>query len=135
MTVLRRVSAAGMLIVGGVWLMATFDLIALPTHVTQTCAVAFYVLWGVSLVMNWRSRKRQGQKEPSPAQSALGVIIATGAVAVGELARHAHSAHDYILPVCIAILTAVVGLAAFRFASKNGHDIGEARFDTTGKGG
>jgi hypothetical protein len=65
----------------------------------------------------------------------LGVIVATGAVAAEELARHARSGSDYVLPVAIAILTALLAVVAFRFASKNRGDIGEARFDTTRNGG
>ena len=134
MTLLRRFIAGGMLLVGCVWLAAKFHLLAVPTAVVQTCAVAFYTLWWVGLVMDWRSRSGQSQKEPSPAQSVLGVVIGTGGMAVALTARHAQSAHDYILPLCIAILTAVLGVIAFRFASRHRFEIGEARFDTTGNG-
>jgi len=60
------------------------------------------------------------------------VIIATGAVAVGETARHANEPSDYAVPAFVAILAALLAVIAFRFASKNRDSIGEARFDTTG---
>ena len=134
MTLLRRFIAGGMLLVGCVLLTAKFHLLAVPTGVVQTCAFAFYTLLWVGLVMDWRSRKRQLQKEPSPAQSVLGVVIGTGGMAVALTARHAQSTHDYTLPACLAILTAAIGVIAFRLASRHRFEIGEARFDTTGNG-
>lgn len=131
---MRRFIAGGMLMLGCLWLAAIFHLLAVPTGVVQTCAIAFYVLWGGGLVMDWRSRKGQPQKEPSPAQSVLGVVIGTGGMAVAQTARHAQSARDYILPLCIAILTAVLGVIAFRFASRHRFEIGEARFYTNENG-
>jgi len=44
---------------------------------------------------------REPHKEPSPAQSASAVILATGAMAVVEVAGHARSAHDYVVALCI----------------------------------
>ena len=134
MTVTRRLVAVGMLIVGCTLLFSALHVLSVPRHVTKTCIIAFYVLWGVGLIVDWRSRKREPHKEPSPAQSASAVILATGAIAVVEVAGQARSAHDYVVPVCIAILTAVLAAAAFRFASKNRDNTGEARFDTARNG-
>jgi len=130
--VAMRLIASGMLIAGCFWLASTFGFVSVPRNVTLMCQGAFYLLWVVSLVMAWRTRNRRPQKEPSPAQSAVAVIIATGAVAVGETARHANEPSDYAVPAFVAILAALLAVIAFRFASKNRDSIGEARFDTTG---
>lgn len=118
-------------IVGGVWLAASFGLASLPPSNSQVFWTAFLILWGISLVMDWRSRKDLPHQEPSPARSAVTGIVATGAVAVLMTAQNAQSASEFILPASIMPVTALLAVVAFRFASKNKDHIGEARFDTT----
>ena len=134
MTLWRRLVAGATLIVGGLWLTASFDLIALPERTFQAFWTAFLILWAIGIIMDWRSRKKLQYKEPSPARSAVGVIVATGAVAVVITARAAQSASQYIFPASIVIVTTLLAFAAFRFASKHQNHIGEARFDTTSNG-
>lgn len=134
MTGWRRLVAGVTLIVGGTWLATSFDLISVSPRIFQALWTAFLLLSGLGIVMDWRSRKDQPHKEPSPARSAVWVIAATGAVAVLVTVRNAHSPSEYILPGGIAVITALLAVAAFRFASKNQDQIGEARFNTTSNG-
>lgn len=131
MTLRRRLVAGVTLIVGGLWLAASFNIISLAKDTFQIFWSAFLILWTIGAAMDWRSRKNRPYKEPSPARSAVGVIVATGAVAVVITARNAQSISEYILPASIVIVTTLLALVAFRFASKNQDHIGEARFDTT----
>lgn len=119
------------LIVGGVWLAAPFGLISLPPSSSQAFWTEILILWGICLLMDWRSRKNLPHTEPSPARSAVSVILATGAVAVLMTAQNAQSASEFIVPASIMAVTALLAVVAFRFASKNKDHIGEARFDTT----
>jgi len=134
MTVWRRSLAASTFVTGGVWLASSFKLIAVPSSISRSCLVAYLVLWGICSILDWRSRKEQPQKEPSPSQSAVGVIVATGAVAVVATARDAAYASSYVIPAIILIATIFLAIVASRFASKNQGNIGEARFDTTSNG-
>ncbi|WP_156428121.1 hypothetical protein [Novosphingobium sp. FSW06-99] len=134
MTVWRRSLAAITFVTGGVWFASSFKLIAVPPRISRGFLLTYMVLWGVSSILDWRSRKEQPQKDPSPSQSAVGVIVATGIVAVVATAHDPAYASSYVVPAIILIATAFLAIAASRFASKNQGNIGEARFDTTSNG-
>lgn len=131
---LRRLITAATLLVWGAWLASSFDLIAIPLGVASALHPSFLVLLGVGVIMDWRSRHVHPQTEPSPARSAVGVIVATGIVAVIVTASGAHTTSQYLIPAIIAVSTALLAIVAFRFASTHSDQIGEARFDSSSKG-
>lgn len=134
MEYLRRLVAAATLGVGCVWLAASFDYIDISSRASSLIAASFLALWGIHIILEWRSRKERALTEPSPAQSARNVILFTGLAGVLATAQNANSLADYSVPVLIAIIAMVLAFIAFRFASKNEDQIGEARFDTTANG-
>lgn len=134
MTVWRRALAAITFLTGGVWLASSFKLISVRPAIFSACWIAYLMLWGVGMILDWRSRKNQPHKEPTPSRSAVGVIVATGAVAIGTTASNATSPSGYVVPAMILIATILLAIVAFRFASKNQGQIGEARFDTMSNG-
>jgi hypothetical protein len=70
-------------------------------------------------------------KDPSPASSGTAVVIATGGAAAVYLARGVDSPVGYIVPAAVVLITAAVAFIVYRFATKHGPAIGEARFDTS----
>lgn len=134
MEYLRRLVAAATLGVGCVWFAASFDYIHISSRSSSMIKASFLVLWGIGIILVWRSRKELTPKEPSPAQSARNVILFTGLAGVLATAQNANSLADYAVPVLIAIIAMALAFIAFRFASKNEDQIGEAQFDTTANG-
>lgn len=112
-----------------------FDLAALPPWAIGLAWAVFMIASLTSLAMDWRSRRAMPQQnDPSPARSALGVIVMTGAVAAVLTIGDTGTAADYVLPAIILAVTAPIAFAAFRFASRNRDRIGEARFETASNG-
>lgn len=66
MTVTGRLVTVGMLIVGCTLLLSAFHLLSVPRHVTQTCIIAFCVLWGAGLMVDWRSRESRTRSRHQP---------------------------------------------------------------------
>lgn len=134
----RHSVTLGMIIFGCVWLANYFTIIALPETFSRYFGITFYVLLWLNLLLSWLNRKNPSHnpqhKDPSPARSAVGVIVGTGLIAVLITAQNVDSPAGYILPASILIVTVFAAAAAFRFASKNQNQIGEARFDTTSNG-
>jgi len=92
------------------------------------------IMWWV-LVLVWlttRPAQERGSevKDPTPARSGTGVVLACGLGAAFFLAQDATLPQDYILPTAILFATAAVAIAVHRFASKHANEIGEARFPT-----
>ena len=79
------------------------------------------------------SKFQDETKTISPALSGVAVVLATGAVAAMAFGWHAHRLTDYGLPGLIVILTLVLAVAAYRFATKFKDQIGEAHFETPEK--
>ncbi|WP_353205320.1 hypothetical protein [Sphingomonas sp.] len=131
---LGRLIAAATLIVGGVWLAASYKIIPISPDVASALYRIFFVLLVLRQIMNWRSRHIHPQTEPSPARSAVGVIVATGAVAVFVTARGAQTAPQYFVPAIIAVSTALLAFVTFRFVSSRADQIGEAKFHSSSNG-
>ena len=134
MEYLRRLVAAATLGVGYMWFAVSFDYIDNPSKASTLIGASFLVLGGIHIILEWRSRKERTLNEPSPAQSARNVILFTGLAGVIATAQDANSLADYAVPMLIAIIAMALAFIAFRFASKNEDQIGEARFDTTANG-
>ena len=130
----RRLIAAATLIVGCAWLASSFALISVSPKVASILHATFLVFFGLGLIIDWRHRHAHAQAEPTPARSAVGVIAATGAVAVFITARGATTATEYFVPAIIAAATALLAFVTFRFASTHADQIGEARFDSSSNG-
>ncbi len=131
MTIWSRLATGGMVATGIVWFAADSKLITLPPKVGQSFEIAWLVLWGLSILLD-RPSSSEGPSipEPSPALSALLVIVPTGAVATLLTARRAQATSEYVLPAVIAITTCFLAVITFRFATKNKEAIGETRFET-----
>lgn len=127
----RRLLAAVTLIIFGGWLAASFELISLTPRTFNYLWTALLVLCGIGIIMDWRNRSENPLVEPSPARSAVTVIVATGLVAAIVAARNASGISGYALATSIMIITGLVAFGAFRFASRNQSSIGEARFNST----
>jgi len=65
-----------------------------------------------------------------PDYSGAGVILLTGFVAAGSLARDYRGPGGLIAPALVVLATVAVTAAMARFARRHAGEIGEARFDT-----
>lgn len=82
-----------------------------------------------SLLQPKRDRQRS-LADVSPANSGVGVVLATGAIAAYGLARDYRQSADLIAPGLVVLATIATAVAVARFARRHEGEIGEARFDT-----
>ncbi|WP_295635292.1 hypothetical protein [Novosphingobium sp.] len=85
----------------------------------------------IECVVQWRLRKSKAYREPSPARSAVGVVVIMGATFLFSTARVWLAKGDYAVPIFTVLATIAIAFIAYRFASRHAGEIGEARFDTT----
>lgn len=129
----RRLIGGMALIAGGLWLAADSGFISVPKYISEGLWAAFVILGTIGIQMFLGPRRNI--PDPSPQISAVGVIVPTGTAAVVVTTWNVQDAWGYIIPASIIVVTTVLAVAAFRFASKNQNEIGEARFDATSNDG
>ena len=138
---LRRRLLARVLI-GGLFLLFLYALVAdlrapLAERVVVLWTVAaLLVVLGTSAIGMWRSRNDPSEtetEEPSPTRLALIVILLTGGAAVAMLVYQGapRRLSDLAIPGGALAGTLLIAWLAWRFATGNAAEIGEARFDTS----
>lgn len=131
MSMAKHLAGAVALIAGAALLAQLLDLVALPPAIGGFAWAAFMIAALVRFVLDWRSRKALPPlADPTPARNALTVIVATGMVAATRTIGDSGTLADYQAPGAILAATAILALAAFRFAARNRGRIGEARFES-----
>ena len=125
----KRVLAGFALVLFGWWLLIENSIIADPWHLSDSLLLGFWIVLAAQTIAEWKTRSSSDYKEPSAAWSGTWVVLATGGAAVVFLGEDYSSTKNLLLILIIAVLTAVVALLVYRFASRHENEIGEARFD------
>lgn len=134
--VFARIVNAGLLMMGGAWLLAqylSYGNMALDKALDGVDhALALFLVIGLALSSCLEVRTESEKhvfKEPSPRSSGVIPILMTG-FALAAVTLLSGNASDFLLlPVLIIIGTLLIALLIWRFASKNADEIGEARFN------
>ena len=96
-------------------------------RVRLVVGLAWVALFGLSQLLDWKG-PRPAAPAPSPAESGLIVIAGTGLAAAIALGWNAGSLAQLVPSALVLLATAALGLLVWRFASRRGSEIGEARF-------
>jgi len=89
---------------------------------------AMMLMLFVSSLLEWGPRLKRPTHPPSPAWSGTSVVLITGVMAAIMFCQASAVAAGIII-----IGTFCGAALVWRFAKRHGHEIGEARFDTSGQ--
>lgn len=130
----KTVDAAA-LMAAGAWLLVQYLQFADPLFrhsldaVEQSISATFWiVVISGSFLRPQEDRAGSAAKEPSPRWSGASVVLLTGLTAAIFIGTSANLDSGYLLPLIIVVATLVLAGVIWRFASKHGNEIGEARF-------
>lgn len=87
--------------------------------------IVFWLAWLITA-----PRRIEIAKNSSPAFSGTAVVVACGLGAAIFLGRDVASSKDFATPAIVILVTAIIAVIVYRFATKYASEIGEARFPT-----